>query len=210
MTLTVERTYLTRSTALSARLVEPDLFPVDGLLVEGSQDLDTPRPDDESIVAHARDLAARYPTSAVAWARLAQAELTSGNRLSAVEAASRAIELAGEGDRGAVAAGIKVLTALGDRERATELLASTSAAPSVVSGLLAARQDQLERAEHILAGRDDPLSLAVRGWLRLEEGRMFKRLILRLIHSLATTMFTFLEVAGIPRVKDEESKRGGG
>ncbi len=36
---------------------------------------------------------------------------------------------------------------------------------------------------------------------------MLKRLALKLIHTLATTLFTFLEVAGIPRVKDKGDGR---
>ena len=33
---------------------------------------------------------------------------------------------------------------------------------------------------------------------------MLKRLVLKLIHTLATASFTFLEVAGLPRVRDDE------
>ena len=38
---------------------------------------------------------------------------------------------------------------------------------------------------------------------------MLKRLTLKVIHSLATKMFTLLEVLGIPRVPDGNGKEGG-
>ena len=37
---------------------------------------------------------------------------------------------------------------------------------------------------------------------------MLRRILLKLIHSIAIAIFTFLEVAGIPRVK-EGGERGG-
>ena len=33
---------------------------------------------------------------------------------------------------------------------------------------------------------------------------MMKRLVLKLIHTIATASFTFLEVAGLPRVREEK------
>jgi hypothetical protein len=41
---------------------------------------------------------------------------------------------------------------------------------------------------------------------------MVKRLVLRLIHTLATAFFTLFEVAGIPRVRDDHGagRNGGG
>ncbi len=38
---------------------------------------------------------------------------------------------------------------------------------------------------------------------------MLKRLTLKIIHSLATTVFTLLEVLGIPRVPDGNGKKEG-
>lgn len=38
----------------------------------------------------------------------------------------------------------------------------------------------------------------------MEEGSMLRRVVLKLIHTLATAVFTIMEVAGIPRVKEEE------
>ena len=37
---------------------------------------------------------------------------------------------------------------------------------------------------------------------------MLKRMILKAVHSIAVTMFTLLEVAGIPRVKKGDGKGG--
>lgn len=37
---------------------------------------------------------------------------------------------------------------------------------------------------------------------------MLKRLVQRLIHAVAVTLFTLLEIAGIPRVKDEKGTGG--
>ena len=37
---------------------------------------------------------------------------------------------------------------------------------------------------------------------------MVRRAVLKLIHSLATTVFTWLEVFGIPRVPEDEGNRG--
>jgi len=39
---------------------------------------------------------------------------------------------------------------------------------------------------------------------------MLKRLILKIIHSLATTVFSLLEVLGIPRVSDGKGGEGEG
>jgi len=39
---------------------------------------------------------------------------------------------------------------------------------------------------------------------------MLKRMTLKVIHSLATTVFTVLEVLGIPRVPDEGEGEGEG
>lgn len=38
---------------------------------------------------------------------------------------------------------------------------------------------------------------------------MLRRSLLKILHSLATTVFTLLEVTGIPRVREKESGRGG-
>lgn len=35
---------------------------------------------------------------------------------------------------------------------------------------------------------------------------MLRQVVLKVIHTLATSVFTFLEVAGIPRVRDEGGK----
>lgn len=37
---------------------------------------------------------------------------------------------------------------------------------------------------------------------------MLKRMVLKAVHSLAVTMFTLLEVAGIPRVPKDDGKGG--
>lgn len=37
---------------------------------------------------------------------------------------------------------------------------------------------------------------------------MLRRAVLGLIHSLATTVFTLLEVLGVPRVREEKSGEG--
>ncbi len=39
---------------------------------------------------------------------------------------------------------------------------------------------------------------------------MLKHLILKIVHSLATTVFSLLEVLGIPRVSDGKGKEGKG
>ena len=41
-----------------------------------------------------------------------------------------------------------------------------------------------------------------------EEADMLKRLILKIVHSLATTLFSVLEVLGIPRVSDGKDTEG--
>ena len=39
---------------------------------------------------------------------------------------------------------------------------------------------------------------------------MLKRLILKIVHSLATTVFSLFEVLGIPRVSDGKGREGKG
>jgi hypothetical protein len=39
---------------------------------------------------------------------------------------------------------------------------------------------------------------------------MLKRMVLKVVHNLATTVFTLLEVAGFPRVKEGTRKGGKG
>jgi hypothetical protein len=41
-----------------------------------------------------------------------------------------------------------------------------------------------------------------------EEAGMLKRLILKIVHTLATTLFSVLEVLGIPRVSDGKGREG--
>jgi len=168
VTLALDHEHITRSPALSPQASRPDSFGV------GSPDHDemtgSANSPEAPYVVHARHLASEFPASAVARARLAQAEMVTGNRISAIQAANSVMELAQAPDRSAVAAATRVLTSLGDDGQAASLIHSSPTAPSLISGLLALQQGEYENADQILRARSDPVSLGARGWLSLRTG----------------------------------------
>lgn len=125
--------------------------------------------DSYAVLDAARALAGEHPNSSVALARLAQCELSFGHRVSARAAAFRSLEHAREQDHGAIAASLRVLSELGESARAYEIVRDWDLQPSVIAGLLAVKEGDLDAAERSLAGTEDTISKAVLGWIRLKQ-----------------------------------------
>jgi tetratricopeptide (TPR) repeat protein len=120
-----------------------------------------------AILAQARLLAKRHPTSPAIIARLAHAEMNSGNRAEAVEAALSAVRLTEESfDQSALAAATVVLGALGEQEAGEQALrrAPRNAFPYLYA-LFAVERGEFRTALARLEGQEDFTSLALRGWL---------------------------------------------
>lgn len=166
MTLILDRNELIGTTEFTPHTSIPDVATI---AYDEGGDVATPvEESDPGYLAHARQLTSEYPDSATAFARLAQAELAAGNRVSAGAASKSAIEKAQPHDKTAVSAAARVLASVGDDVVAEALVADSDAAPDVGAALLAVRHGDINRASSILQDRSDPTSLAVRGWIALE------------------------------------------
>lgn len=141
---------------------------------EGARQAEEPNPDRGTLV-QARELAGKYPESAAAWVRLAQAEISAGGSDEAVAAALKGTRLAVQsGDTSVALAGVRVLTALGHVEVAERSLLALSSSDSSALWLaeLAVARDDLETALVRIGSADDAASVALRGWLNLRLGKL--------------------------------------
>lgn len=122
----------------------------------------------------AREHAARFGDSAVAIARLAQAEESATETVAAVATAEQALKLAmAWGDNTAAFAGAQLLLANGCAVAAYELLRSVEPATPLaeITGKVAVACRRFDDAERLLNGSDSLESLTLRGWLALERRR---------------------------------------
>lgn len=132
---------------------------------------------DDFHVLQARRLTERNPTSAAAWARLAQAELGADNLQSAAGAASSALEKMNPVDGAAALAAAIVLVACGRTEEAERALRDLEANGHAQSfgGLrtfratLAAQRGDCDQALRLVSGLDTPESWSLQGWINLQQ-----------------------------------------
>ncbi len=129
---------------------------------------------ESDFVRGAQRFALKHSASAAAAARLAQAELASGNRTAAVIAAKRALDLMKKAPDGAGALAVVQVLVGCERfdlaERAIKGITEPTVQAIVRARLLIERGD-LSAALEILDGIDTVEGLTARGWLLLETGR---------------------------------------
>lgn len=146
-----------------------------GLVNHVSTSSDEPGDDAGSVtpsyLVAARQLVGRHKHSAIAFARLAQAEQSAGNTDAAASAAERGLRLAIEdGDASAQLATAQVLLASGRARAAAATLRETSAhrVPSVLLARIAIESGNKDEAGRHLEHADGYEALTLRAWLALE------------------------------------------
>jgi tetratricopeptide (TPR) repeat protein len=125
-----------------------------------------------SFLVQARTLAATASDSAMARSRLAQAELSVGDRREASRHALESLELpSAEGDDSAVFSAIQTLIASGEEEAAERTLAKfVKPGPlAMLYATLAARRGDLDAAFDRLGNEDSLDAWELRGWIALQQ-----------------------------------------
>lgn len=169
MTLALERgSHTSRITSFTEPALPEEVKRQTETRVVDTADNDDPV-DSYAVLESARALADQYPESAVALARLAQSEISYGHRVSAKEAALRSLDHAGGEEYGPIAASLRILTELGEGERAYGLVHTWNLPPSMLATVLAVAQTEVEIAENSLSGAEDTISKSVLGWIRLKQ-----------------------------------------
>lgn len=144
-------------------------------IVRLAQPLEQEAGPDDFHLRQARQLTERNPTSPAAWARLAQAELISGNCDAAIGAALASLKSMETADGGAALAAAVVLVACDRAEAAENALQSVDVAQQDRSlssvrtfrATLAAQRGDYKQALRLAAGIDTPESWSLQGWIKL-------------------------------------------
>lgn len=131
--------------------------------------LEIPEP---SFLLSARTLATSFSDSAMARARLAQAEMAVGNRDEAARHALEALELPdADTDSSATFSAARTLAAVGEYARAEEMLDSLAKPGplSLLHATLAAHRGDLDAAFDRLGDDEAPDAWELRGWIALQQ-----------------------------------------
>ena len=132
---------------------------------------------DDFHLLQARQLTERNQSSPAAWARLAQAELASGNQEAAKGAALTALKRMEVVDGGPALASAIVLVACGKAEDAESALGhlevgvkNNSPAPlRTFRATLAAQRGDCRQALDLVSGVDTPEGWSLQGWIKLQQ-----------------------------------------
>ncbi len=124
-----------------------------------------------------RQLTERNPNSPAAWARLAQAELISGDRDAAIGSALTALKKMDDADGGPALAAAIVLVACERAEQAEAALQRLEGVQGIRSlaplrtfrAALAAQRRDYEQALRLVTGIESPESWSLQGWIKLEQ-----------------------------------------
>jgi tetratricopeptide (TPR) repeat protein len=177
------------------RPLRPALFPVE--LENGAADrldpllgrrLGADEPPRE--VVRARELAHRHPTSAAAWARLAQAELVEHRLDEAVQAARAALAApaSGEDEAAQLAAALSLAACeeSDDAEAALTRIGWSDGPTAVVAAGLAAQRGAFDEARRRLENQRSGSAWNLRGWIALHQ-RDYRTAVKAYRHAIRAT-----------------------